>query len=194
MKARVMTEESSSVTTMDPSVPFGSGLDRLQPAEAHSDEMRMVFSRFPAAVAALCATIDGQPYGLVATSLSVGTSYAPPMTSFSVRNQSTTWPVLRSSPRIGISILAHGQHEVCRQISSRTGERFGGVNTIATEQGALFIDSAVTWLDCEVVAELPAGDHTVVIFEIHGASHDRAVAPLVFHDGSFPSLAVEPMQ
>ena len=68
------------------------------------------------------------------------------------------------------------------------------MNTIETDQGALFIDSAVTWLDCEMVAELPAGDHTVVMFEIHAASHDRAVAPLVFHDGAFPSLAVEPIQ
>ena len=167
---------------------FGDSLRAMAPALAHSGQVRTVFNSFPAAVGALCAKIDGQPQGLVATSLSIGTSFDPPMTLFSVRKESSTWPSLRAAPRLGISVLGEGQGELCRQISSRSGDRFANVHTTVTEHGAVFVEGAATWLDCEIAHEMPAGDHTVVIFEIHSVGHNRATPPLVFHNGSFPRL------
>lgn len=89
--------------------PFGADLGTMLPAEPGSAQIKAVFNGFPAAVGALAALVDGQPHGLVATSVTVGVSYDPPMVLFSVSNDSTTWPRLRRARRIGISVLGEDQ-------------------------------------------------------------------------------------
>lgn len=167
---------------------FGNDVRTMAPAIAHSSEVKAVFNGFPAAVGALCAEVDGVPHGMVATSLAVGVSYDPPMVMFSVRNDSSTWPTLRKAGRIGISVLAANQGDVCRQIAAKDGNRFDGLDASISDQGSLFIGGAVTWMDCEIVGELPAGDHTVITFGVHEVSHCRQTPPLVFHNGRFPQL------
>ena len=167
---------------------FGTRLDKMVPAIAHSDHMRAVFSGFPAAVVAICAFVSGKPQGIVATSLSVGVSFDPPMALFSIQHSSSTWPLLRTSKRLGVSMLREDQGELCRDLSSKTGEQFTNADTGVNENNALFIKGATTWLDCEVADELPAGDHSIVLLRIHSIGHDRLATPLIFHKGAFPRL------
>jgi flavin reductase (DIM6/NTAB) family NADH-FMN oxidoreductase RutF len=126
--------------------------------------------------------------GLVATSLAVGVSYDPPMVTFSCRRESTTWPVLRTAPRIGVSVLGQGQAVACAQIAGPQASRFRGLGLYETAEGALFIKYAMTWLDCQISAEVEVGDHLVVVLELVEVGHDRATEPLVFLDGEFPTL------
>ena len=165
---------------------FGTEVDALVAADPGSDQMRAVFDGFPAAVVALCAADDDGAHGLVATSVSVGVSYDPPMVLFSVRKESTTWPVLRDFPRLGLSVLGEGQEALCRQLSG-AGDRFHGVSTKVVPGGALFIDEAMSWLDCSIESETPAGDHLVVL-RVHAVGHAHETAPLIFHRSAFPVL------
>lgn len=152
--------------------------------------LRRAFGRFPSGIAALCAEIDGAPQGIVASSFTVGVSMEPPLVMFAVQNASRTWPVLRSAQRIGVSVLGTGHDGVCRQIASRDGDRFAGLELHETE-GALFLDEAALWLDCSIENEMPAGDHAVVLLRVHGYStHEDAHEPLVFHGSAFRNLAV----
>jgi len=152
--------------------------------------LRRAFGRFPSGIAALCAEIDGAPQGIVASSFTVGVSMEPPLVMFAVQNTSRTWPVLRSAQRIGVSVLGTGHDGVCRQIASRDGDRFAGLELHETE-GALFLDEAALWLDCSIENEMPAGDHAVVLLRVHGYStHEDAHEPLVFHGSAFRNLAV----
>lgn len=176
------------MSTVEAHPRFGDHVRSMAPAIADSAEVRTVFNGFPAAAAALCAVVDGEPQGMVATSLAVGVSYDPPMVMFSVRNASSTWPILRRASRIGISILAEDQSAACRQISAKDADRFADLGTWVNDAGALFIDGAVTWMDCEISGDLPAGDHTVVTFLVHEVGHARNAAPLLFHNGRFPRI------
>lgn len=171
---------------------FGEHVSAMAPALAHSSEIRTVFNGFPAAVGALCAVVDGVPRGMVATSLAVGVSYDPPMVLFSVRNDSSTWPLLRAAERIGISVLSEDQGAVCRQIASKDGDRFAGLDVEVTDRGALLISGAVSWMECAIEAEVPAGDHTVVTFRIDQVGHVTREHPLLFHDGRFPRMRHDP--
>lgn len=175
-------------TEGSPVSDFGKGVHLLAPALAGSPEVRTVFSRYAAAVGALCAVIDGKPVGLVATSLAVGVSYDPPMVAFSVRRASTTWPVLRTAPRIGVSVLGQGQASACTQIAGSAAGRFRGLGLYETAESALFIKNAMTWLDCQISTEVEVGDHRVVVLEVLEVGHDRATEPLIFIDGEFPAL------
>jgi flavin reductase (DIM6/NTAB) family NADH-FMN oxidoreductase RutF len=156
----------------------------LQPAA-----LRQAFGRFPSGIAALCAQIDGTPNGIVASSFTVGVSMEPPLVMFAVQNTSRTWPVLRGADRIGVSILGTEHDGVCRQIASRTGDRFAGLELHTSDGGAVFLEQAALWLDCSVENEVPAGDHQVVLLRVHGFStHDSAHEPLVFHGSEFRRL------
>ncbi|WES62827.1 flavin reductase family protein [Microbacter sp. GSS18] len=155
---------------------------------AEPEHVRSAMGRFPSGVAALCAIVDGRPVGMVATSFSAGVSYSPPMVMFSVQNSSSTWPVLRDAERIGVSILGDSQSDACMQLASRSRDRFAGLSITETELGAVLIDDATMWLDCEIVSTTPAGDHTIVVLQVHGMSVDHDRVPLVYHQRRFHSL------
>jgi flavin reductase (DIM6/NTAB) family NADH-FMN oxidoreductase RutF len=158
--------------------------DDLQP-----DTLRKAFGRFPSGIAALCAIVDGAPQGIVASSFTVGVSMDPPLVMFAVQNTSRTWPIVRTAGRIGVSVLGTGHDGVCRQIASKSGDRFAGLGLHSTDDGALFLEDAALWLDCSVEQEIPAGDHHVVLLRVHAlTTHDDAHEPLVFHGSAFRRL------
>jgi flavin reductase (DIM6/NTAB) family NADH-FMN oxidoreductase RutF len=45
-------------------------------------------------------------------------------------------------------------------------------------------------LDCSIHAEVPAGDHDVILLRVHGLRVDTDIAPLVFHGSRFRRLAM----
>lgn len=168
---------------------FGRHERALVPAEANSMQVRAVFDGFPSAVAALCAVVDGVEHGLVATSMTVGVSYDPPMVLFSVRNESLTWPNLRHARRIGVSVMGEGQGAQCRQLASAKGvDRFAGLDAVVTSDDALFLVGSVTWMSCSIADVVPAGDHSVVLMRIHEVGHATDTEPLVFHRSGFRML------
>jgi flavin reductase (DIM6/NTAB) family NADH-FMN oxidoreductase RutF len=158
--------------------------DDLQP-----DALRQAFGRFPSGIAALCSLVDGAPQGIVASSFTVGVSMEPPLVMFAVQNSSRTWPIVRQSGRIGVSILGTSHDGVCRQIASKTGDRFAGLRLHTTDGGAVLLEEAALWLECSVEQEIPAGDHHVVLLRVHQhATHEDAHAPLIFHKSGFKQL------
>ncbi|NKX54180.1 flavin reductase family protein [Arthrobacter mobilis] len=158
--------------------------DDLQP-----DSLRQAFGRFPSGIAALCSLVDGAPQGIVASSFTVGVSMDPPLVMFAVQNTSRTWPLVRRSGRIGVSVLGTGHDGVCRQIASKTGDRFAGLRLHTTDGGAILLGEAALWLECSVEQEIPAGDHHVVLLRVHRLDrHQDAHEPLIFHASGFTRL------
>jgi flavin reductase (DIM6/NTAB) family NADH-FMN oxidoreductase RutF len=157
--------------------------------QADAELLRRTFAYFPSGVVALLAEVDGEPRGMVASAFTVGVSADPPLVSCAVQRTSRTWPVLRGAQTVGISVLAAGQVELARQLSSRErAERFAGVPLRDTGSAARFIAGAPVWFECTLHGEFPAGDHTVALLRVHGLGADPDVAPLVFHASSFRTL------
>jgi flavin reductase (DIM6/NTAB) family NADH-FMN oxidoreductase RutF len=150
--------------------------------------LRTAFSHFPSGLAALAALVDGAPVGLVASSFTVGVSLEPPLVLFAVQNSSTTWPVLRRAKRIGVSVMGESHDQACRQLASKTGDRFAGLDVATTEEDALFIHEAPMWLECVIEGEVPAGDHHVVLLRIMSLDTQPDINPLVFHRSNFRRL------
>lgn len=158
---------------------------RLDPAF-----IRQKFSRFPSGIAALAAVVDGEKHGLVASSFTVGVSMDPTLVMFAVQKSSSTWPLLAGAERIGISVLSAEQDVIARQLAGKDkAARFVNLPTEQTPEGALFISSAALWMDCSVYGTCEAGDHDVVLFEVHQMRGEDDVEPLVFHGSGFRQLA-----
>lgn len=161
---------------------------QFSPTTAHSQAARDLFNNVPTAVTALCAVVEGVPRGLVATSLSVGVSFEPPMVAFSVLSSSRTWPHLRAARRIGVSVLSDEQEEACHQIASKTRDRFAGLDVATTGERALFIGGATSWMDCSIADVTVAGDHELVLLQIHRVQCFTNAEPLLVHRSHFRRL------
>lgn len=147
------------------------------------------FRRFPSGVAAVCAMVDGTPTGMALSSFTP-VSISPPLVSICPQATSSTWPLLRIRPYLGISILAHDQIMLCRSLASRKGNRFSDVDWESDEHGAVFIRGAVTQFSCRVRTEQSAGDHSLVLLEVQSINTTNA-APLVYVDSGYRKLHVD---
>ncbi|MEW2165626.1 flavin reductase family protein [Streptomyces sp. NPDC007084] len=80
------------------------------------EALRRAYAMFPSGVTALCAHVDGTPVGLAASAFTC-VSLTPPLVSVRVAHTSTTWPILRAAPRVGISVLAEEHTDIARDLS-----------------------------------------------------------------------------
>lgn len=147
--------------------------------EVSSATTKQAFAQFPTGVVGVCAVLDGIRAGFAASSFQT-VSWEPALVSICVQNNSNTWNALRSSERIGISVLSENQGALALQLSSRSRDRFEGVQTISSRGGALFIDGAAAWMECSVYQEIPAGDHTIVVLSVHSLGTAEQT-PMVYH-------------
>jgi flavin reductase (DIM6/NTAB) family NADH-FMN oxidoreductase RutF len=151
-------------------------------------DLKRVFAAFPSGVTVLAAHLEGTPVGLTASSFT-SVSLDPPLVSVAVATESRTWPLLRRAARIGVSVLADAHEDASRQLSMREGDRFAGLPWRQSRDDALFLGGAAAWFDCSIYREVEAGDHHIVLLEIHDLDVDHAVAPLVYHGSRYRRLA-----
>jgi flavin reductase (DIM6/NTAB) family NADH-FMN oxidoreductase RutF len=155
---------------------------RLDPAT-----LRSAFGAFPSGVVAVAAQVRGRLVGIAASSFT-SVSLDPPLVSFAVATTSNTWPQLRDAEHLGLSVLADHHDGVCRQLAGPAEQRFDGLPFRSTEAGAVLLDEAVATFDCTVHSEIEAGDHLVVLLELHEAYDGGSDSPLVFHRSGFKKL------
>jgi len=149
--------------------------------------LRQAFGIFPTGVVAVAAVVDGCPVGLAASSFT-SVSLDPPLVSFSIARTSKTWPDLRRASHVGVTILAEHHGDVCRQLAGPPEARFDGVPVSVSGDGALTLDEGLARFDCNIYREVEAGDHIIVLLQLHAVEH-AAGQPLVFHRSGFGRLA-----
>jgi flavin reductase (DIM6/NTAB) family NADH-FMN oxidoreductase RutF len=151
--------------------------------------LRQAFGIFPTGVVAVAAEVDGTLVGLAASSFT-SVSIDPPLVSFSIARTSKTWPDLRRSSHLGVTVLADHQHAVCRQLAGEPVDRFNGVPVRVSDDGAVTLDEGLARFDCTIYSEVEAGDHIVVLLRLHAVDQTDTSSPLVFHRSAFGRLAV----
>ncbi|NDK89967.1 flavin reductase family protein [Gordonia desulfuricans] len=149
--------------------------------------LRKAFGIFPTGVVAVAAEVDGELIGLAASSFT-SVSLDPPLVSVSIANGSKTWPDLRRAGHLGVTVLADHQGTVCRQLAGPVEQRFDGVPIKASDEGAVTLDEGLAHFDCTVYREVEAGDHIIVLLELHGVDHPETGSPLIFHRSGFGKL------
>ncbi|MGA3217511.1 MAG: flavin reductase family protein [Acidimicrobiales bacterium] len=154
--------------------------------------LRRAFGTFPTGVTALAAVVDAKPVGLAVSSFT-SVPLEPAMVLVCVAHASTTWPVLSNAPRLGISVLAADQQRVCWQLGAGVDDRFAGLDWHATDQGSVVLEGASAWFDCSIAQKCRAGDHDIVVLQVHDIDVDgsNARAPLVFHASRVRALRPE---
>lgn len=149
--------------------------------------LKSAFATFPTGVVAVGGLVDGVAAGMAASTF-VPVSLDPALVSFCVQHTSTTWPKLRTLPRVGVSVLGESHDRAARALAARTGDRFAGLSVQVTPAGAVLVEGCPARLECRLEREIPAGDHLIVLLRVITLRTDGHVAPLVFHGSRFRAL------
>ncbi|WP_265445975.1 flavin reductase family protein [Flexivirga meconopsidis] len=149
--------------------------------------LRKVFAAYPSGVTAVAAMVGDDPRGLAASSFT-SVSLEPALASVCVAHTSSTWPLLRDRPHLGVSVLAVDQQREGRALSARAPDRFRDIVWRSSPQGAVFVEGASAWLETCIDNVIRAGDHDIVVLRVLDLGVADRSEPLVFHGSTFRRL------
>jgi flavin reductase (DIM6/NTAB) family NADH-FMN oxidoreductase RutF len=125
------------------------------------------------------------PVGLTATSLT-SVSLDPPLVSFCVGRDSTTWPDLREAEMFAVNVLSGGQAVIASRFAGRGVDRFGGPTAWrAGPNGVPILCGTAAHLLCEPYDTIALGDHWLVVGLVVGTELGAAPDPLLYHRGRY---------
>ena len=148
---------------------------------------RDALGRFATGVVFVTAAPDGEPAGLIVNSLA-SVSLAPPLVSFSPSRSSLTWSRMRRARRFGVNVLGRQHEDFARRATPAGADRFAGLDFAFGRGGVPMLSDALACLECEIVAEHPAGDHWIVVGRVDALRSSAVGEPLVFFAGGFGGL------
>jgi 3-hydroxy-9,10-secoandrosta-1,3,5(10)-triene-9,17-dione monooxygenase reductase component len=145
---------------------------------------RDAIGRFATGVALVTAAPDGEPAGLIINSLT-SVSLDPPLISFCPSRNSLTWSRMRRAGRFGVNVLGRQHERFAIRATPAGADRFAGVDWELGRGGLPLLTDALAFLECEIVAEHPAGDHWIVVGRVDDLRISPINEPLVFFAGGF---------
>jgi 3-hydroxy-9,10-secoandrosta-1,3,5(10)-triene-9,17-dione monooxygenase reductase component len=157
---------------------------RSAPAPFDAGTFRTALGRFVSGVAFVTAAPDGEPAGLIVNSLA-SVSLEPPLVSFCPARSSLTWSRMRRTGRFGVNVLARHHEAFAVRATPPEADRFADLDWDPGIGGVPLLSDALATLDCEAVAEHPAGDHWIVVGRVEKLRISEVRDPLVFFAGAF---------
>lgn len=154
------------------------------------NEFRRVMGHFPTGVSVVTTLArGGRPCGLTVNAF-CSVSVEPTLVLVCVERGSDSHECIGGSGFFAVSVLEgeHGESLARRFSDAEAGDKFDGVAHRSERTGAPVLEAAMAWLDCTVVQEVRAGDHTVFIAEVVAADA-RTGEPLIYFRGGYGALS-----
>jgi 3-hydroxy-9,10-secoandrosta-1,3,5(10)-triene-9,17-dione monooxygenase reductase component len=145
---------------------------------------RYALGRLATGVAFVTAAPSGEPAGLIVNSLT-SVSLEPPLVSFCPSRDSLTWSRMRRAGRFGVNLLGRQHERFAIRATPAGTDRFAGLDWEPGPGGTPLLTDALASLECEIVAEHPAGDHWIVVGRVDELHVSPVNEPLVFFAGAF---------
>ena len=159
----------------------------MSASEIDPSQFRQLLGRFATGVTILTTTtVQGQPLGMTANSLS-SVSLHPPLMSVCVDREAELHDVILEAREFVVNVLASPQEALARRFSDKHEDRFDGVGYHLSPEGLILLDGVLAHVVCERHATYPAGDHTIVLGRVvGGATNDGR--PLLYYRGGYAAL------
>ena len=154
---------------------------------AGGDELRVVMRRYPFGVSVVTVDLDGERLGLTVASLS-SLALEPQLVGFSIAHQAALHELLRAAGGFAVSLLGAGQEELAQHFSRGVPPiaMWHGIEAVEGPRGPRLAGS-LGWLECELAAEHPAGDHTLFVGLVERAEVGAEGPPLLRLGGEYRS-------
>jgi flavin reductase (DIM6/NTAB) family NADH-FMN oxidoreductase RutF len=134
---------------------------------------------------------DGKPYGLTCNAFT-SLSADPPLVLVSVDERSNTLPALQRARRFVVNFLAAGRGELARTFASKSTHKFREIAWTRVAHGLPVLQAdSIAHVVCELVQEIPAGDHVILIGRVDDAKSAPVEAvPLLYFRRTFDQWPV----
>src|SRR5579862_4374796 len=161
-------------------------------------EFRPTLARFATGVTVVATAFEDRFYGLTVNAF-CSVSLEPPLVLISLENASQTLSALRRSQVFSVNILTSAQQELSRRFARKEAEvhkSFDDIPLHRGETGAPLFDEALAYIECQVAAEYPGGDHTLLLGQVVSLFYcdeeemgEDAPQPLLYISSHYRSLA-----
>jgi flavin reductase (DIM6/NTAB) family NADH-FMN oxidoreductase RutF len=113
-------------------------------------------------------------------------SYQPLILAIAINPEHASYPILRTGHSFAVSVLAQNQMDLARHFGtcpSPGTDKMNGVAWRAACRGAPILSEALAFFECAVQADIPAGDHHIVLGQVlDGAVLNSAGVPMKYAD------------
>ena len=155
-----------------------------------SQTFRQAWGKFATGVSVVTTVQeDGSVHGMTANGIS-SVSLDPPLVLVCVGHTAASYPLIREAKRFAINIMNEDQRPLAEYYARPSDQKTGelDVSFTHTERGVATVDGSLAHMDCRVVSEHEAGDHTIFIAEVEEIEIGDG-KPLLYYEGRFSSLA-----
>lgn len=143
---------------------------------------RAALGTFATGVTIITIQTQGGPVGITANSFA-SVSLDPALILWSPAKSSNRFSLFQSAPRFAVHVLADNQSDLAMAFT-RSKDAFDGLDWSLSGAGTPIIPGCLARFDCDTHASHDAGDHVIILGQVHEVSH-RSGSPLVFHAGGF---------
>jgi flavin reductase (DIM6/NTAB) family NADH-FMN oxidoreductase RutF len=129
------------------------------------DFFRQVMGQFTTGVTVVTARSKDGLAGLTVNSFT-SVSLEPPLVLICVDLYSTALPFIRASGNFAVNILTSEQEALSRCFATTSAERyehFCHASFHVASTGSPILDGALAFIDSQIVAEYPGGDHVIFV-------------------------------
>jgi 3-hydroxy-9,10-secoandrosta-1,3,5(10)-triene-9,17-dione monooxygenase reductase component len=145
---------------------------------------REVLGHFATGVTVITAIDDGEPVGIAANSFT-SLSLDPPLVLFCIATTSSTWPRIERAGMFAVNILGEDHKEISQLFAKKGADRFSATPWHTGVSGSPVLDEAIAYVDCELEATYPGGDHLIVVGRALDLDMREGGRPLLFYKGSY---------
>ena len=129
---------------------------------------------------------QGADCGMTVSAFS-SVSLKPALVQVSIGHDASMYGAMSRCDYFGVSILAAAQEALSRHFADQEIDRFEGIGFHRGKTRVALLDDALAWLECAVMNRVEAGDHTIIIGEVHAAV-TRPDRPLLYYRGGYAQL------
>lgn len=161
--------------------------------DVSADDFKGALGSWAAGVTIVTTRHEDLVYGLTVSSFS-SLSLEPRLIMVCFANSNRIVDLVRESKRFAVSILSEEQSDIATWFS-KSGrepvEAFEEFTTIEWHTGSPIVAGALAHLDCELDSLVRAGDHTIGIGSVVGASYDNSLLPLMYYRRGYRKLVMD---
>lgn len=154
--------------------------------------LRGLLGRFATGVTVILVPEGSTFHGMTANAFTA-VSLEPPLVSVCIDKGNDTHALVERAGCFTVNILAEDQVELSNRFAGRFPgtDRMEGIRLVRLPSDNAVLPGSLGWLDCEVAAAYPGGDHTIFVAEVKSGSIGREAEPLLFYASCYRQLLPE---
>lgn len=152
------------------------------------DDLKAIMRRYPTGVTVVTTTWNGVYYGLTVNAFT-SLSLEPPLVLIAIDKRAHSHDAIKKAGVYAVNILPHDAEQLAVRFAEAPQERrFEGLKLLRGATGAPILADALAYLDCEVEAEYPGGDHTIFVGRVVEGKVLNDKPPLVYYNRGYRAL------